>query len=461
MKFKMLIKLILFVIIANLANISLSLGSNLAHEILAELKKSPVQRIFVGKTAGLGHQSHSLLIARRLRSLGYKGKIEIIYDSEAIQKIETLFPIKIEQDITIDDENNMVFINKRSIARRPNGALVKGHNYEIIHLGFCLSGGLDHKVNDEFMPRLYTYNCDAMIALNPQGWDRPSFVEILQTKEFVDLKKITDLSIHPTDYLFIKETINQDLVNWLRDINQSTTVLPFYAHKNHKILLLQRLINSLIKAYPGRTFVIPIFNRLNEEDLKLICEGCDDKNLNWIKPYDQPLPGKVNLVAIDHVNPATFKEIFSRRKFPIVFVSGRNSIAEALFSGQPFIEAQEHFDRWFFTRNSNFLNYRFYLSLIMRALFYKLNFEFQASNFNFDTDTFARLLKYYLDFHSGRESVHLNFANIFNVNKDKLLEGLKLSFDFLKSQALIPVNNLTSTKPELTKTHATCSLYLR
>lgn len=457
----MLIKFILFVIIANLANISLSLGSNLSHEILSELKKSPVQRIFVGKTAGLGHQSHSLLIARRLRSLGYKGKIEVIYEPEAKQKVETLFPIKLGKEITFDNENNMVFINKNSIIRHTNGSVVKGYNYEVLHLDFCLSGGLDHKINDEFMPRLYTYNCDAMIALNPQGWDRPSFVEILRTNQFVDLKKITDLSIHPTDYFFKRETINQDLVNWLSNTNQFTTVLPFYAHKNHKVLLLQRLINSLIKAYPGHTFVIPIFNRLNEEDLKLICEDCDNNNVNWINPYDQPLTGKINLVAIDHVNPATFKEIFSRRKFPIVFVSGRNSIAEALFSGQPFIEAQEHFDRWFFTRNSNFLNYRFYLTLRMRTLFYKLNFEFQASNFNFDTATFARLLKDYLDFHSGRESVHRNFANAFNVNKDKLLEGLKLSFDFLKSQALIPVNNLIPTKPELTKTPAICSLYLR
>ncbi len=467
MKNNLLIKSILFVFLF-LTTISNQIwASDFNPEILAELKKSPVQRFYIENTRGLGHQSHTMLMIRRLRSAGYKGKIEVIYHSQAKEKIETLFPIVLNKEVTFDPSNNMVFINKYSIQRFVTGPHVQSHNYQIVPLDYCLSGGLDHKLADSAFPKIDLYNCKAMIALNPQGWDRPSFIEIFDKQEEThDLNSLIDLVTYPTDYLFEGELVNQDLVRWLAELSLKTKVLPFYSHKNHKTLLLQRLTTALIKSYPRQTHIIPIFNRMYDVELNLICDECNEDTVVWIRPYEKPVAGKINLVYVDHVNPATYKRIFTSKIFPLVFVSGRNSIAEVLFSGQPFIEAQERFYKSFFTRNANILNYKFYLTARMRAIFYSLNLEFQALNVNFDSDKFASLLKSYLDSDSGRTKLHQNFAEVFQSKADKLNAGLRLAFEYLRSKEILgpktnPQRSLPQTLVNTSEIISECSLFLR
>ena len=56
------------------------------------LQQYPMIRVFVPSAPGLGHQSAASVTLQRLRELGYTGKLEVVYDNDAKDKMDIVLP---------------------------------------------------------------------------------------------------------------------------------------------------------------------------------------------------------------------------------------------------------------------------------------------------------------------------------------------------------------------------------
>lgn len=130
------------------------------------LLQIPTIRVAMGDSPGIGHQANTVLVMKRIRSLGYRGYFEVIYSEEGgystvKKKVMSLFPTP-DPKITFVDKK--YFTNTYALRDR---------------VALTVTGGMDlfPDIRHEHLSEIIMLKSDIYLAMNPQQWLAGYFVE--------------------------------------------------------------------------------------------------------------------------------------------------------------------------------------------------------------------------------------------------------------------------------------------
>ncbi len=401
----------------------------LSADFYERLLNEPVLRFYLNHAPGLGHQSHTALIARRLKESGYTGIIEILYTSESESKIPILFPDFDPQKTDYFDSMNQlrfVRLNANPQVWMPDGSI----NHQLKHLPFVITGGDDsHWFRDRYLREVM--RADSLIVLNPQGWNVDSYIQTDSGKR-LEFPELNPLLTRGSQHYWQGERVDQNLVDQLELLKRSHFVIPFYGHNDMVAERLARIANSLQLTDLSRPVALVIFNHLSPKHINKLGQYMD--NVPLLDLGDE-LKNKVNFVQVGPSNPATFEKVFTQMSMPLVFVSGRNSIGLMLPTGIPFMEAQYSFEENFYE-----------LQLQKKPESWRmLSLASSILNAGFNTTASAELGEYLSRVIQGDPYVHSIYQyfaehSAENIHRDKLTMGLEKSLDQLEKWGVRFIN---------------------
>ncbi len=331
---------------------------------LSDLLNQEVIRIFIFDGNGMGHQSNSFLLGRWLRDQGFSGELQFVYkdekiwnpgpreitNSEKIQKLYPSFDSNGPDDQFIAEDNVRVL----KLAHDPDDISVPKVKY-------MLTGGIDRKANYEnFLSQVGMDGFyDVFIAINPWRWQGiVSYFQMSDTNITFELNKDTSDSyfseaygrlIEIPDYQYpsvvARENVVEDML--LDMVEKNWVVTPFYGNLYSSYMAIQYLSNYFdrkfgmpwVRPQEKPTIVVPIFLPIKDRD-DFMLDLSDEARERFRDPGDI-IEKDINFVLVDSVAPGEFESIFTSNKFPLVFVSGQNSVNLMAASGQNFLQIQE------------------------------------------------------------------------------------------------------------------------
>lgn len=284
---------------------------------LSTIMRLPSLRFYIDDSAGLGHQSHTSLIIRRLRGEGYRGEIEIFYLSP--EKIAPFFPnFNAAMDFQKDQKNRLIFykLPASPFTWDPSTRIIP-YNFQLAPL--IITGGEDSAFfNTQYLRDIL--RAQSILALNPFEWVSESYIQG-QDGRRVEFNTLNSFYTRSTEYEWNGQSLETSLISMFEKMSSERFVIPFYSHEEFTVSSLVRLVLALKRTQINQSITIIVFNTLTETQRNRIEKLLETK---WNSSQ-----ARINLVYVGTVNSATFNHIFYESGFPLVIVSGRNSIAQA------------------------------------------------------------------------------------------------------------------------------------
>ena len=307
----------------------------------ADVMSQPALRFFMDMTPGMGHQTHTATIMRRLREAGYAGRMEVVFYHDSVnEKLGILFPTyrPSKPDVQEDIANNLRFYHFEyskvfEDPGDPTPSLLEP-------LKYAISGG-----NDRQMTRWQNFLAERLkvkylITINPPGWANDSHIQF-PDGGMVDMPEIRNSSTVESSWLWLPSERDATLVQRLESLKTSSVVVPAYPSSKKVNSMLPRIIDALSRAALGRTVVVPLVGDYGKGwPVEFMKVNAALQSVSVWTDLDTLVPGKVNLIMIPKLTPPTFSHVFSKMRFPMVVISGRNSINLAVRSGQPFLGSE-------------------------------------------------------------------------------------------------------------------------
>ncbi|MBX9768057.1 MAG: hypothetical protein K2X47_12360 [Bdellovibrionales bacterium] len=315
----------------------------------AEIMEQKVLRFYMDMTPGVGHQSHTATIMRRLREDGFKGRMDVVFFHDSVaEKLGLLFPNYNPKDTHViqkDLANNIHFYHL-SYSEMFDGPDLEDYPKVQEHVTYAISGGNDRGMTswtDFLTKRLMA---DYLITLNPPGWGNQSHV-LFPQGEVVQMPDLQNSSTSESNYTWKKnnpdeQEFDSGLVDRLEALRKTAIVIPAYPSSAKIERMLNKILAGLIsKETAGKTVVVPIVGKMSDSGFVAFNEkNKSSKDQYTWTTLSQIENGKINFVLLDPLAPPTFSHIFTKMKFPIVILSGRNSVNIAVRAGQPFLASE-------------------------------------------------------------------------------------------------------------------------
>ncbi len=335
------------------------------NSIQAMLSSFKVIRVWVDATPGMGHQSGSLLVMKRLRHLGFNGEFEVVFARDHLhhqqKKMEILFP---GFDATIhgktpfiDKSQKVTVYGASKFKTRYNQKMVERH-------ALTVCGG-----TDSYTPPFFL-NTDNFLLLNPAGWsvesafvtkERTNYLPelfelgpLVQVPEVTHWDRLLEQKLEPSDYNRRGKQLHQ-LFEHLAEFDS----MPWYGadriefgDKGREILMrsLIEIQNRQPSRFP-KGLTIPLVATLQENQLaqmKTLMESHPDLKgrVSFLELNDPNLANKLNntggheirLVNVGQTPQDVFNQFFHLATLPpLISGKGTKHLMELL--GLPYISA--------------------------------------------------------------------------------------------------------------------------
>lgn len=326
------------------------------NEIQHLLEEIPAIRVHMVSAPGNGHQSANLRMIQRLRELGFKNRIQLIYQAGASEQLEYLLPgfspkQKSSQNLNTKELGAIELIAEENA----KSALEE-------KMKLTLSAALDgadksyefhrHKMNTDYyvqlQPRLWTENA-AKRGIFVTGHDKMHPLQHLSNlgpltvsarsetldEQIARIKKVPEKGAALSELLKIKPKID-----WMPAYSIDFTENPEG--------LMQKILQSLRKAAEQPKFdkpiIIPILTEFEKEEIQIFASAMEKINIAYhqlkepelLSKIAQAKPGEIILVQVGRLPSEAFDMVISHATLPIL-LEGKNLTQAALERGLPFL----------------------------------------------------------------------------------------------------------------------------
>lgn len=325
------------------------------------LNRFPVIRVGVAAGPGFGHQMCSVHLARRLRELGFRNEIQIIYDEGTAPKLEVLVKgfNAAEPGVqkVVDFENSLTLVSQSVFEQTPN-------RFPPVALGF-LGAEDDRKMFSSKGRTLPVYyRVDTLVRLQPPNWLEGT-MSIENTagrlESLEDLKPLrnTVTRLDPKDLdAFLKAELKDPagsarFENLKKLLSPSSPWLlaPFYNAHTDRVYTVGRYAEGIALAmdespnhFPNGV-VIPILSEMSDYNLHNLGLSLKKRtrtaSIAKLEARDfhftPPAAGQIQLLPLEGLPPRVAQLFFERTELPPA-ISGKYSRNLMLELGLPFLE---------------------------------------------------------------------------------------------------------------------------
>ncbi len=398
-----------------------------------DFSEIPKIRVYISNAPGMGHQSASVIVMRRLRQLGFQGQFQVVYNDSVANKLPTLLPgfkpsVQGPQslpDLKIELISESQFFAQTNIEQVP----------------FAVTGADDNR--SHLTPA--KLRADAYLLMEPLGWGDSYFFEGTNPP-----KVLTD--IRSMGYYFETDTSSDSIERSLqaleRDgftekahglqvlLNADAKFGAIYGVGKISIMTvkLRMWVESLAAAARSkkldRPLILPIISPQNEYErltlemeLKRISfpksvrpetaiQSLDISDPQLSDRINQLKKGQILLVQVGRVPQNIFESFFEKSTLPVL-VAGKNAMNLAQNLGKVYINTVHD--------SSLNQNTEFQAGLNLSKEAHRI-FDL-ASNSSRDRRLMIEFFKEALDRDSELSRMHSDFGNSQN---DKVARALRL-----------------------------------
>lgn len=408
--------------------------------VLLDLSQQKLIRVYISNAPGMGHQSASVVVMRRLRQLGFGGTFEVIYNDNIAGKLNTLIP-------GIDPQRK----DWQDIKDQKIRAILESSFQNISNLpavDIAISGADDNWKNMT-AEKLFSKN---YLLLEPQGWGN-SFL----FQEGVQSPKVIP-GLENLGYFYEIESSQESIESNLADAELN----PEFADKvsGLRVILGKEVIMGaiygvgLIPNMPERIkiwvqgiqmaersqkftkpVVLPIISPLNEFEMQTLKWELgllertqsgprkkrwvlmDIKDPNLPQVFSELNAGDILLVQTGRLPQSLFEVLFARSVLPVL-VAGKNAMNLAQNLGKTYINTVNDYG---FQMSQNETKEEKTIREASEVFFFS----------KIEDKYIRRLSKFIQESLNSQSSVSQYFKNLGPQGKDKVAEALR----FLYSEA--------------------------
>lgn len=362
-------------------------------EFFPKISRLSTIRVGVVAAPGNGHQSASANIVYRLRAMGYKGEIEIVYDEGVSWRYIAFSQIQMKNaekmhyllppfspnggKLQIYESQKLKFISKSYFDKNKES---------FIELPFGIMGADDYKMNPK------NYRVQTLLTLQPYRWREQSTLAFTHNKppswnkkiHIKTLSELDDLGVYinlqePDDVSeFIKNQMSHTPelaekisgLNTIVDSLERLDLAPAYGHymNSGQALLYVGGILKALNSRPDlfeRGVVLPMLNAI-DSDMKHFYrskfqEGSFRDVVQVADISDEGLPeqiknlqkGQILIVFTGPVAKPVFEYLYNKSTLPPT-VEGMNSIDLMRQIGRPYLPTEKR-EGFFFSHNNQIL----------------------------------------------------------------------------------------------------------
>ncbi len=344
--------------------------SSMHARFLSFVETLPTIRIGITNGGQMGNQAAGLLIYRRLRELGYLGKIEIIYDDSVDEKLHQMMPdifnLRTGEYSSEFHKIRTVCFSKFQASPEKYGPVTLA----ILGARDNLRGGFGNPTGD-FTPD--ALRAQIFLQLQPAHWDG-GYRRIIDGNQAISLERFFDLGIPRTlhqpfimdiDYIYAQAPggansleLSENMAR-LAHLFKTADIAPVYGHGVELGRPLLQYLVGIRGAFLRNSHifqggvVVPVFNdmRFSMETIRRLIEAYPDLvgKIHMTSISDSSLrhrgehlkPGEILLVEVGPVPQKIFEMVYIHSTVPPL-VKGRNSIDLMRSIGRPYLTTASH-----------------------------------------------------------------------------------------------------------------------
>ncbi len=349
-------------------------------KILQLLRGHEVIRLFVNSAPGYGHQAASVTVLKRLRHLGYEGRVELVYQQDTKAKLGNLLPGFNPRG---KDVQTLAALGVTAIS---NEDFRKYGGSREVKLGIT---GAQDQYEDIFKMGLKQY-----LRLQPKNWAGYNSLWTKETgvveldPEFEKLGYVYDIPSPADPDAFVKQELSgtKNLSRKTAGLNAvlagqtNYELLPAYGLGENGVHKLRNLIGAVHEAQTSSPasfrggVVVPLISNLNTRELielgrndsaSVSRAGWARSGLNWLRhalglPFEVRLasgakarvvsvrapnlvrelrelkPGDILVVRVGALPQSVFEYVFSQASMPAT-VAGHNASNLMHLLGKPYL----------------------------------------------------------------------------------------------------------------------------
>lgn len=404
------------------------------------LSQQTLIRVYISNAPGLGHQSASVVVMRRLRQLGFAGTFEVIYNDNIAGKLNTLLPGFSPQQ---RDWQVLEDLKIRAIAESQFRQLSSLPQVEI-----AITGADDNRQNMT-AEKMFSKN---YILLEPQGWgdsflfqagaSRPSVIPGLQNLGYTYDIDSSPEAIQAALHAIRNNPEFADKVPGLRALMEGPAIwgaiygVGLIPNMPERIKIWVQGIQMANRALKiDQALILPIISPLNEfemltlkwelEQLEKAQPGHRKKKIMLLDIKDPLLPsvraemkaGDILLVQTGRLPQSLFEAVFKKSTLPVL-VAGKNAMNLAQNLGKAYINTVHDLG--------------FQVAAVETAEQKSIREASEVFYYSRTQDVYIRRLsKFIQSAMDPNSTLALYFKNLSNRGPDKVAEALR----FLNSQS--------------------------